>query len=125
MANLNLENITKRFCELTHLTPAEAENYGALISSSKSSFEKLLKSEPAEEAVPLCEYACGCAAFYDYTVLSAAEEKNYSSSSGGMSARKTSDFSVKSAEALYRLSLAALPDGLINDRGFSFEGVRG
>ena len=119
------ENITARFCELSHLAPDEAASYSALISSAEACFIRLLNRDPEGDEIPLCEYAAACKAFYDYAVLIAASEKTYSSKTGGLFAKTSDSGTVKFAENLWQQSLAALPAGLITDGGFVFEGVAG
>ena len=125
MQRLDIGNVTSRFCELAHLTAAEAETYAATVSAAAAYFDRLFKRDPEEAEKPLCEYACACKAFYDYTVLKAATSKTYSTQSGGIYARLTDDKTVINAENLWQNSLAALPHDLVRDCSFIFEGVAG
>ena len=125
MQRLDIENVTSRFCKLAHLTAAEAETYAATVSAAAAYFDRLFKRDPEEAEKPLCEYACACKAFYDYTVLKAATSKTYSTQSGGIYARLTDDKTVINAENLWQNSLAALPHDLVRDCSFIFEGVAG
>lgn len=125
MERLNSENITARFCELAHLTVPEAETYLATISAAIFYFDRLFKRDPDETEKHICEYACACKAFYDYTVLKAATSKTYSTQSGGIYARLSDDQTVISAENLWQNALAALPHDLVRDSSFIFEGVSG
>lgn len=125
MERLNSENITARFSELAHLTASEAETYSATISSATAYFDRLFKRDPVDAEKPLCEYACACKAFYDYTVLKAATSKTYSTQSGGIYARLSDDQTVINAENLWQNALAALPHDLVRDCSFIFEGVSG
>lgn len=125
MSQISLENVTSRFCELTHLDSTEAANYSAAVSAAAAYFTKLLLREPSEEEVSGCEYAVACKAFYDYTVIRAATEKTYSTSTGGIFSRASDQKTSESAHELYKQALASLPDGLVSDGGFAFAGVRG
>lgn len=125
MERLNQENITARFCELAHLTGSEAETYSATVYAAMSYFDRLFKRDPEDAEKPLCEYACACKAFYDYTVLKAATSKTYSTQSGGIYARLSDDQTVINAENLWQNALASLPCDLVRDCSFIFEGVAG
>ena len=125
MERLNQANITARFCELAHLTESEAETYAATVRAAMSYFDRLFKRDPEDAEKPLCEYACACKAFYDYTVLKAATSKTYSTQSGGIYARLSDDQTVINAENHWQNSLAALPEDLVRDCSFIFEGVPG
>lgn len=125
MPNITYENIKTDFCKLSHLDPVEAENYSSLIKSAQESFKKLLLREPTEDEIPSCEYTAACKAFYSYTVLRAASEKTYSSTTGGMFRRSYDTETVSAAENLFRQAVSSLPNGLASDCGFVFEGVRG
>lgn len=117
------ENIKSRFCEITHLTESEAENYSYMILSAKAYFNRLLKREPTEEEIPICEYAAACKAFFDYATLCAASEKTYSTQTGGIFAKTALSDTVKNAEKLWHNALASLPEDLARDGCFMFEGV--
>ena len=125
MSTLNIQNITARFCELTHLTEEEAGAYASLISSAEAWFSRLLTREPEGEEIALCEYSCACKAFFDYAVLRSASEKTYSTSTGGVFTRINTDVTVKNSERLWNISRSALPEGLLKDCSFVFEGVAG
>ena len=126
MDRLDLNNVTERFLKLARLTEEEGKNYQNTVCSAKAYFERLLKRDPADgNERELCEYACACKAFFDYTVLKAATAKMYSTQSGGVYARLSEDETVVNAEALMNNSRAALPCGLIRDDGFVFESVEG
>ena len=125
MKRLDIEKVTARFCELAHLTNVEAEAYAATVFAAAAYFNRLLKRDPEGAEKSLCEYACACKAFYDYTVLKAATSKTYSTQSGGIYARLSDDKTVANAENLWQNALAALPSDLVRDCSFIFEGVRG
>ena len=125
MSALNFQNIMERFMELTGLTAEEAERYDATVSAAEKYFSRLLKRDPAGEETASCEYACACKAFYDYAALLAATQKTYSTQTGGIYARLSDDRTVINAENLWQNALAALPDDLIRDCSFVFEGVQG
>ena len=125
MERLNQKNIISRFCELAHLTESEAETYSATVVAAMSYFGRLLMRDPDDSEEALCEYACACKAFYDYTVLKAATSKTYSTQSGGIYARLSDDQTVINAENLWQNALASLPEGLVRDCSFIFEGVAG
>lgn len=121
MEILDYSNILERFCELSKLTSEEVKTYEPTVKSALAYFLRLLNKQPDSDEKPLCEYACGCKAFLEYTVLRAASEKTYSAQTGGIFAKVSEDEKVKSAERLYKNSLAALTPGLVKDDGFVFE----
>ena len=125
MERLNLENVTAHFRELAHLTETDAETYAATVFAAAAYFGRILKRDPEPCEMTLCEYACACKAFYDYTVLKAATSKTYSTQSGGIYARLSDDKTVINAENLWQNALAALPHDLVRDCSFIFEGVAG
>lgn len=122
---LNIDSIEERFSEFSGLTLDEAARYTSLISSAKALFEKLLKRPPAEgEEKDLCEYACACRAFFDYTLLLAATENTYSTKTGSVYAKNPSG-TVVNAERLMKSASAALPRDLFEAGDFIFESVEG
>lgn len=126
MDRLDLEAVFKGFAALAKLTDEEAEAYRPTVKSAKAYFERLiLRDFEPEGEKDLCEYACACKAFFDYTVFCAASIKSFSSQTGGIYTRVLGSETVKNAERLMRNSFAALPPGLIRDDGFVFEGAEG
>lgn len=121
MEKIVYTEVLARFTELAKLTAEEAASYAPTVKSAQAYFCRLLSRDPTEEEKPLCEYACGCKAFFDYTVLRTASEKTFSSQTGGVFTRVSEDDNVKNAERLYKNALAALPEGLVRDDGFVFE----
>lgn len=125
MATTDYSNILTRFAELAKFTEEEAKTYEPTVKSAYSYFGRLLVREPEEGEVPLCEYACACKAFLDYTVLCAATAKTYSTQTGGIYARLSENDTVINAERLMKNAFASLPEGLIRDDGFVFECTEG
>lgn len=123
MDTLDLSSVTQKFLGLSHLTEEEAQIYAPTVKSAKNYFERLLKRYPNESEKELCEYACACKAFFDYTILCAATAKTYSTQSGGVYARVAENEAVNNAEKLMRNAMSSLPCDLISDDGFVFEGV--
>ncbi len=125
MDRLNIENVSANFAALAHLTSEEAETYLPTVKSAVAYFGRLFLRDPTEDETPLAEYACGCKAFFDYTILCAATPRTFSSQSGSIFAKVSEDEAVNNAEKLMRSAMAALPEGLLRDDGFIFEGTEG
>ncbi len=124
MSEISVQNVTDRFRELTRLTPLEAEIYLPTILSAMRYFTRLLKRPPTEDELAPCEYAAACKANYDYAVLNCSRDKTFSTQTGSIFAKISSNETVISAENLWHQALASLPEGLVRDAGFVFEGVR-
>ena len=126
MDRLDITSVTGHFRVLAQLTEEEAAVYLPTIKSEMAYFDRIFLRDPSGDAEKhLCEYAFACKAFFDYTILKAATSKTYSTQSGGIYARISDDVTVSNAEHLMRRAMAALPEGLISDDGFVFEGVKG
>lgn len=125
MSAISTEAVTAEFEKLTKLTKSEAENYAQTVGAAIAYFKRLLRREPEGDEVGLCEYAAACKAFFDYTVLCAATSKRFSTQTGGIFTRISEDRTVINAERLLRNAYATLPEGLIRDDGFIFEGTEG
>ncbi len=121
---LNQITVLHRFSMLAHLEEQEAEYYLPLAISAQRYFDRLIKRAVADETeLELLTDAAAKKAFYDYTVLIAANQKTFSTRTGSVFARLNEDATVVNAQQLYYQAMALLPHGLIDDGGFIFEGV--
>ncbi len=126
MERLDIAAVTGYFGTLAQLTEEETAAYQPMVKSGIAYFDRLFKRDYSDDAEKqLSEYACACKVFFDFTVLKSASQKTYSTPTGGIYSRISDDVAVKSAEQLMRRAMAALPEGLISDDGFIFEGVAG
>ena len=120
----DFENVSAIFQKLARLTDEEALAYKPTVAQAEAYFLRLLLRDPADEnEKSLCEYACACKAYLDYTILQAASQKADSTQIGGVAARVAGDKTVLNAERNMYDAFAALAPGLVRDDGFIFEGT--
>lgn len=122
---MDIEKIVTLFCRLTTLLESSREQFIDIVNNAYTCVsQRLLKpaAQYTQEEIAKLEYAVGCIAFYDYTVVDLTRERRYLSKTGSFVAESENSPRIKAAALLKKGALDEIK-GLVADDGFLFVNV--